>query len=185
MSGGAACPDEPPTKADQPHTCRKASDLHRSSRTDCWRAAIGQPCKKRSAWCIITAREARLARDDWTPSQFGTAVHTIIAQKVNGLNPLTQKPRSPDEPADPNFRAEFSLLKALAEDPFAALPRYGQQGTIRIDVLENPENGTVCAYDIKTGRQPLTLARIKEIGEFVVQRYGSEKRIIIMEVRPR
>ena len=131
------------------------------------------------------AREAKLARDDWTPSQFGTAVHTIIAQKVNGLNPLTQKPRSPDEPADPNFRAEFSLLKALAEDPFAALPRYGQQGTIRIDVLENPENGTVCVYDIKTGRQPLTLARIKEIGEFVVQRYGSEKRIIIMEVRPR
>ena len=52
-------------------------------------------------------------------------------------------------------------------------------------MLENPENGTVCVYDIKTGRQPLTLARIKEIGEFVVQRYGSEKRIIIMEVRPR
>jgi hypothetical protein len=83
MSGGAACPDEPPTKADQPHTCRKASDLHRSSRTDCWRAAIGQPCKKRTAWCIITAKHRPIRRN--TEDRKCIIVTSVLELEYEGI----------------------------------------------------------------------------------------------------
>lgn len=46
--------------------------------------------------------------------------------------------------ADPNFRAEVSAIKSGAAG-------YGARGSIRVDVMENVGEGTVCVYDIKIG----------------------------------
>jgi hypothetical protein len=110
---------------------------------------------------------------------------------VNGFKEGTDECRSPDDPKDPNFRAEESALKTGAVDPNAPAanpnrrkPRYGMRGTIRIDVLEHRSNETVCVYDIKTGEAVLTTARIKEIVRSVFEHYPHAKRVIITQVRP-
>ena len=84
-------------------------------------------------------------------AEYGTAVHMWIKTEINGPDTTPSSP-----PRDPNFRAEFSLLKSDIED-------YGVLGTRRIDVYENPQTGTVCIYDIKTGRSGLTPARMLEL----------------------
>jgi hypothetical protein len=150
----------------------------------------------------VAALKAKLERRDWSPTQFGTAVHWRVAQNVNGFTD-TGEPRTPDNPEDPNFRAESSFLKALADDPTVSAsdkdaasanvtlgprghwPRYGQLGTVRVDVLEDRQNGTVCVYDIKTGKQTLSPARIREIVQSVLRHYSNARQIIITEVRPR
>lgn len=106
-------------------------------------------------------------------AEYGTAVHMWIRREINGPD---STPAS--EPRDPNFRAELSLLKSDIED-------YGVAGTRRIDVYENPESGTVCIYDIKTGRSGLTPARMLELASTVQYYYPGTQRIIVTEVRPR
>jgi hypothetical protein len=78
---------------------------------------------------------------------------------------------------DPDFRAEVSVLKTLYET-------YGIKDSVRIDVLENVRNGTVCVYDIKTGRSGLTAGRAREIAQRVFDSYGEARRIIVFETRP-
>lgn len=97
-------------------------------------------------------------------SEYGTAVHTRLANQIRALN-------------DPNFRAEISLLKD-------ASARYGEPGSIRIDIFERVGNGTVCVYDIKTGSEGLSLARFHEIATRVLAIYGDTTRIVISEIRP-
>ena len=84
-----------------------------------------------------------------------------------------------DNLRNPNFRAEVSLLKGLADDA-----TYGAKGSIRIDVFENVGNGTVCVYDIKTGRSGLSPARMAEIATTVLAAYPGTRRIIVSEIRP-
>lgn len=96
-----------------------------------------------------------------------------MEEQINGPKTV---PRSP--PRDPNFRAEVSLLKSEDE-------RYGRKDTFRIDVFENPGSGTVCIYDIKTGRSGLTPARMLELASTVQYYYPFTQRIIVTEVRPR
>lgn len=108
-----------------------------------------------------------------TPQKYGTAVHKWIEEAINSP---TTVPRSP--PPDPNFRAEVSLLKSEDEN-------YGVIGTRRIDVYENPRTGTVCVYDIKTGRSGLKPPRMLELASTVQYHYPGTQRIIVTEVRPR
>jgi hypothetical protein len=70
---------------------------------------------------------------------------------------------------------------ADANDP---PPRYGQKDTVRVDVLENVKNGTVCVYDIKTGERTLPAVRMEEIARSVYRHYPNARRIIVTEVRP-
>ena len=119
-------------------------------------------------------------------------MHKRVARDVNGKVRDTDEFRSPSEPENPDFRAEFSALKTKAADPETPLhpntplPRYGQKGTIRVDVLENrPDDRTVCVYDIKTGERGLLPGRIKEIVKSVLKYYENAVRIIITEIRPR
>jgi hypothetical protein len=57
--------------------------------------------------------------------------------------------------------------------------------SIRVDVLENRGNGTVCVYDIKTGRSGLDPARMVEIAKAVFAAYpDTTKQIIVTEIRP-
>lgn len=112
---------------------------------------------------------------DLTPQAFGTAVHLRLKQQVEALN-------------DPDFRAEVSLLKSAADqvdDDLLDSPtaHYGQFNTLRVDVLENVGGGTVCVFDIKTGRRKLSLGRSMELAQTVLKRYPKTARIVMMEVR--
>ena len=98
------------------------------------------------------------------PAEFGTAVHTNLKQQITDLR-------------DPNFRAEISYVKNQEEN-------YGRKDSIRIDVLENVGDGTVCVYDIKTGRRGLSVARTAEIATNVFKAYEGTQRIIVSEIRP-
>jgi hypothetical protein len=101
---------------------------------------------------------------DLTQAAFGTAVHLDLKHQIDSLD-------------DPSFWAEVSVLKTLSET-------YGRQDSIRVDVLEDIGNGTVCVYDIKTGTRGLSFARATEIAEKVFTVFPTARRIIIIETRP-
>jgi hypothetical protein len=132
------------------------------------------------------AAKARHDRSDWGPAGFGTEVRKLVARDVTGIDPNTGKPGKLSEPQDPNFLAEVSALKTLAADADAPpLPRYGEKGTVRVDVLENrPKIATVCIYDIKTGERALYIPRMLEIARSVYKYYPNTERMIITEIRP-
>lgn len=108
-----------------------------------------------------------------TAAEYGTAVHMRVKELINGPDTTPSSP-----PRDPNFRAEVSVLKSLAAD-------YGDKGSKRIDVLENPGTGTVCVYDIKTGNSIILPGRAKELAQVVNTFYPGTTRIIVTEVKPR
>jgi hypothetical protein len=102
------------------------------------------------------------------PASFGSRVHKVIADKV-------------DEEDDPDFQAEVSVIKSKA-----AAARYGEKGSVRIDVYENQkEKSTVCVYDPKTGLRGLSFPRMTELAEAAHRLFGTPpKQIIVIEVRP-
>lgn len=109
---------------------------------------------------------SRVNRSDYArASEYGTAVHYNLKQQIEALR-------------DPNLRAEISLLKSQDMD------RYGERGSIRVDVFKRVGNGTVCVYDIKTGKEGLSLSRFKEIAIRVLRIYPETTRIVISEIRP-
>lgn len=55
---------------------------------------------------------------------------------------------------------------------------------LRIDVLENVGDGTVCLYDIKTGRSGLGPGRAVEIAVEVLGAFRTTQRIVITAIRP-
>ncbi len=110
----------------------------------------------------VTTREGNTW---WSATRYGTAVHENLKEQIRGLG-------------DPNFLAETSYIKSRDAG-------YGERGSVRIDVLENVENGTVCVYDIKTGKSGLSVARSAEIASEVHSRFKLTQRIIVIETRPR
>ena len=98
------------------------------------------------------------------PAEFGTAVHSHLKKQIEALD-------------DPDFRAEVSYVKNKEEN-------YGRKDSIRIDVLENVGDGTVCVYDIKTGRRGLSVARTAEIAMNVFKAFPGTQRFIVSEIRP-
>jgi len=61
---------------------------------------------------------------------------------------------------------------------------YGAKGSIRVDVFERVGDGTVCVYEIKTGKEELAYTRMREIARRVLKRYPDTTQIIVTEVRP-
>ena len=118
------------------------------------------------------AAEVHSPRDFPTPQARGTAIHTWIRDEING--PPTV-PASP--PRDPNFRSEISVLKSEEA-------RYGDPGSKRVDVYENPGTGTVCVCDIKTGESRLSFARMRELATNVGELYPGTTQIVVTEVKP-
>ena len=110
----------------------------------------------------VTTREGNTW---WSATRYGTAVHKNLEEQINELG-------------DPNFLAEASYLKSQDAG-------YGVRGSVRIDVLENVRDGTVCVYDIKTGKSGLSAARSAEIASEVHSRFPPTQRIIVIETRPR
>lgn len=101
----------------------------------------------------------------WTAAEYGTKVHKNLEEQIDRL-------------ADPNLRAELSISTTREET-------YGTRGSIRIDVFERVGNGTVCVYDIKTGRRGLSAARSSELVGTVFALYKDTRRIVLIETRPR
>ena len=95
----------------------------------------------------------------------------------NGPSLRTGLKREIDALLDPYFRAEVSVLKSLDET-------YGTKDSVRIDVLENLRNGTVCIYDIKTGRSRLGKRRARELVSKVAASFEGAHRMIVIEVTP-
>lgn len=139
------------------------------------RDEVDEACPRHAEVQSITNRAAELIDQGAyeTPQRYGTAVHMRIRDEING--PQTY-PAS--MPRDANFRAEVSLLKSADE-------RYGRENSVRIDVYENPGTGTVCIYDVKTGRSGLKPARMLELASAVQYYYPGTQRIIVIEMRPR
>jgi hypothetical protein len=119
-----------------------------------------------------------------SPPVYGTAVHTELKRSIDPA------PNKPDP--DPNkhrvisdlshrLKAEKSFLKDLEENP--QRKAYGTKGSIRVDVLEEIDNETVCVYDIKTGQSGLSFPRMLEIAARVYK-HKRPKQIIVTEVRP-
>jgi hypothetical protein len=138
------------------------------------RDQVEEACPRHSEVQSITNQAAEtIDRGRYeTPQQYGTAVHKWIKSEINGPDTT---PASP--PRDPNFRADVSLIKSRDA-------RYGKLDSIRVDVYENPGTGTVCIYDIKTGRSVLGPARALELASTVQFYYPGTQRIIVTEVKP-
>lgn len=103
----------------------------------------------------------------FSAATYGTAVHKYVEKEVN-------------KRGNPDFRAEVSFAKIAEEDPRVYR---GMRDSIRIDVYEKTKDGTVCVYDVKTGRSGMTIAHMNEIAWRVMERDGP-RRIIVMEVKP-
>jgi hypothetical protein len=103
---------------------------------------------------------------EMSATQYGTAVHKNLQDQIRNLG-------------DDNFRAEVSYIKSELE-------KYGTRGSVRIDVMENVNEGLACVYDIKTGNTDLSPARRQEIANNVQHLFGPNSRAtVIVEVKPR
>lgn len=140
---------------------------------------IGKVCEKLDDVQDLTDRAVSstlLHRGEMSPTQYGTAIHTYVSHAIGK--------------ADPNFKAEESLLKLQEEIKengivySAKWTDYGIKNSIRIDVFEKRDEKTVCVYDIKTGRSGLSLARRASILAHVHGTYPDATHIVIAEVRP-
>jgi hypothetical protein len=108
------------------------------------------------------AAEVRAEGKNLPPAEYGTAVHSKLKDKVKAEG-------------DPNFRGEVSYLKGKEEGA-------GQEGWIRIDVLDRVSDDMVCVYDLKTGRRPLSVPRIIEIARNVSEAYPKTRRFVVSEI---
>ena len=104
---------------------------------------------------------------------YGTNVHVRFRDFVNDLN-------------DINFRAERSFLKEAAEPTSRDELAAGYPRSVRTDAYEyRPEDGTLCVYDLKTGRRGLSLRRSDILATAVYLGMRDVRRVIMLEVRPR
>jgi hypothetical protein len=116
---------------------------------------------------------ASFNRADYTASGYGTVVHTKLRDDIRELR-------------NPNLLAEASFLKTLQETGNKLeIIRYGRKDSVRVDVLENAGNYTVCVYDIKTGARILDAPRMREIAQSVLLNFPGTLRIVVTETRPR
>jgi len=111
---------------------------------------------------------------DLYPSRtvYGTDVHTRFAQYVNDLN-------------DFRFRAERSFLKEQIEGVDSQKVPYGYPRSIRVDAYEYRDDGTLCVYNLKTGKAGLADRRADILANAIKLGFNSVRRVIVMEVRPR
>lgn len=133
------------------------------------REEVGEVCKKFGRVQRETDQAVKLFKADQpdlirTPTLLGTLVHGEIARRINRLK-------------NPNFIAEETF------ETDEELPDGGMR-SIRVDVLENVGDGTVCVYDVKTGRAGLGDTRIFDIASTVYRHFPRTKRIVVTEVRP-
>ncbi|MDX3810552.1 MAG: hypothetical protein QHC89_29705, partial [Bosea sp. (in: a-proteobacteria)] len=111
---------------------------------------------------------------DLYPSRavYGTDVHTRFAQFVRELN-------------EANFQAERSYLKERLEGVNNTEVPYGYPASVRVDAYEYRKGGTLCVYDLKTGRADLSDRRAEILANAIRMGFRSIQRVIVIQVRPR
>ena len=107
-----------------------------------------------------------------SPTVYGTDVHTRFARYVKDLNDL-------------KFQAERSFLKERMEGVNGQKVPYGYPRSIRVDAYEYRDDGTLCVYDLKTGKAGLSDRRADILANVIKLGFKPVRRIIVMEVRPK
>jgi hypothetical protein len=109
-------------------------------------------------------------------------VHTAVDHYFKNHFPLF-------DPGTGQFSTEFSVRKDTGAAYFTD-SKYGKLGSLRFDGYEDVGNGTVCGYDIKTGRRGLTPWRIAQLRQASISYYqgrnngAKPSQVYILEVRP-
>jgi len=157
-------------------------ELERATQLD--RDEVNKKCKKLGVVQRLTDKAFGKIKQEfqesgkpvWGPV-FGTAVHDYVANAIGEH--------------DKNFRAEMTVWNDITDKPIpkGEKPKPGDKltavpGSVRLDVFERRDNDTACIYDIKTGRQRLTYARMHYLMEKVRDAFEDVKRFIFIEVRP-
>ena len=62
---------------------------------------------------------------------------------------------------------------------------YGYPRSIRVDAYEYRDDGTLCVYDLKTGKAGLSDRRADILANAIKLGFKPIRRIIVMEVRPK
>jgi len=111
---------------------------------------------------------------DLYPSRavYGTKVHSNFAQFVKDLH-------------DINFRPERSFIKERIEGAGGGEVPYGYPGSVRVDAYEYRRDGTLCVYDLKTGRANLPDRRAEIIANAAAMGFNPILRVIVIAVRPK
>jgi hypothetical protein len=137
---------------------------------------VGEYCEKLEEVQKLTDKtmeHVRATKPNLSAQAFGTEVHIIIENTVEALK-------------DPNFRATISYLPNLTKKPKDRdEEKYATRDSVRLDVMENVGDGTVCVYDIKTGRRGLSDLRMDVIARAVFTYFPKARRIVVTEIRPR
>ena len=123
----------------------------------------------------LTDRAANAAGSpDLYPSRaiYGTAVHSRFKNYI-------------DERHEPYFKAEQSFLKEVSEGARESSARYGYPGSIRVDAYEYRQDGTLCVYDLKTGKAGLSDRRAELLANAAKLGFGPIRRVLVIEVRPK
>lgn len=147
-------------------------------------AFVGKPgeeevkdvCKKLETVQELTDRAAGAAGDVRrfsSAATYGTDVHVRFKDFVNDLKNV-------------NFRAERSFLKEAADPTSKSELDIGYPRSVRVDAYEyRPEDGTLCVYDLKTGRRGLSVPRFDILATAAYLGIRDVRRVIMLEVRPR
>jgi hypothetical protein len=158
------------------------------------RSEIGNICNEFATVQGVTDAAAADVQAEERPmdaGQYGTAVHQRIKLMINGPKPDKS---SADVRSYSTLWAEQSYAKTYEERrqqtprDAAKAPgadaRWGEPGSIRVDVFEEVNLTTACVYDVKTGRRGLSGPHMLEIAVRIALRLGKGARIIVMEMRP-
>ena len=78
--------------------------------------------------------------------------------------------------------SKFSAEISYGQDETPEV-KHGEKGSIRIDVIQDLGNGTVCMYDLKTGLKPLSAPRMRDFANRVL-RFDEVKHVFVTQVRP-
>lgn len=97
----------------------------------------------------------------------GSRTHMLLAQSIKARG-------------DPNLRAEVSRIGMSGEQA-----HYGEQGSLRADILHNVGNGVVCIPDLKVGLRPLSTLRMNQLAPIAAREFPGTRRIVVYEMRPR
>jgi hypothetical protein len=108
-------------------------------------------------------------RDGQNNAEYGSRVHKALADAIERSDKLR------------GLKAEVSFVDDQGN------VTYGTKGSIRVDILEDLGGGTVCIYDLKTGRAMLNPRRMFELAHAAFAADQVEKRIrriIVTQLQP-
>jgi hypothetical protein len=112
------------------------------------------------------------------------SVDLFSSAAVYGTNVHTRFKVYVEDAHDPFFRAERSFWKESDESRILGLSEYGRRGTIRVDAYEYRDDGTLCVYDLKTGRASISNRRAEILATAAAIGLAPIRRVIVSEVRP-